>query len=177
MRKILMTVATVLVMGFTASCTQDNVHAPEPEIKEVPQEPEAFEDSIYYEGTLTSSVPQMAALMEPVSTADFMYFRGMTGKTSGYATLVLGEFDITVEAMNMHINMGEMRIDSVQYAVYPNGNGMFFCDDFETMAGEYNTKGSLKGTFDANGKVTMEMNYKPGNMPFTCNSVMEGTRK
>ena len=90
---------------------------------------------------------------------------------------MLGGFDITVEAMNMQITMGEMRIDSVQYAVYPNGNGMFFCDDFETMSGRYNTVGSLKGTFDANGKVMMQMDYKPGSMPFMCHSELEAERK
>lgn len=170
-----------MAAALFAACTQDNVHAPEPEIKvvekEVPAVKEEFDDSLYYSGTLTSSVPSMAALMDPVSSANFMYFRGMTGKNSGYATLVLGQFDINVTAMNMHITMGEMRIDSVQYAFYPNGNGMFFRENFEVMSGNYNTKGSLTGTIDATGKVKMQMDYKPGSMPFMCHSEMEGDRQ
>lgn len=176
MRKIYVILMSAFFAGIISSCTQDNVHAPEPEVR-VEEKQEEFEDSMYFDGSLTSSVPTMASLMNPVTTADYMYFRGMTGKTSGYATLVLGGFDITIEVMNMHITMGEMRIDSVQYAVYPNGNGMFFCDDFETMSGNYNTKGSLKGTFDANGKVLMRMDYKPGSMPFMCHSELEAERK
>lgn len=179
MKKLL--ILSAIVMALFTACTQDNVHAPEPEIKvvekETPAGKEEFDDSLYYAGTLTSSVPSMAALMDPVETPDYMYFRGMTGKTSGYATLVLGEFDITVAAMNMHITMGEMRIDSVQYAVYPNGNGMFFRDDFEVMSGNYNTVGSLSGTFDSAGNVWMQMDYKPGSMPFMCHSELEGVRK
>lgn len=176
MRKTYVILMSAFVAGIMSSCTQDNVHAPEPEVR-VEEKQEEFEDSMYFDGSLTSSVPTMASLMAPVTTADYMYFRGMTGKTSGYATLVLGGFDITVEAMNMQITMGEMRIYSVQYAVYPNGNGMFFCDDFETMSGRYNTVGSLKGTFDANGKVMMQMDYKPGSMPFMCHSELEAERK
>lgn len=178
MKKILALLA--VGAGVCAACTQDNVHMPETEVKVVEKEvpaKEEFDDSLYYSGALTSSVPTMSALMEPVSTADYMYFRGMTGKSSGYATLVLGQFDITVEAMNMHITMGEMRIDSVQYAFYPSGNGMFFRDNFEVMAGSYNTVGTLSGTFDATGKVSMQMDYKPGSMPFMCHSEMEAERK
>lgn len=181
MKKTYTLFTITMAAALFAACTQDNVHAPEPEIKivekEVPAAKEEFDDSLYYSGTLTSSVPSMAALMDPVSSADFMYFKGMTGKTSGYATLVLGQFDISVTAMNMHITMGEMRIDSVQYAFYPNGNGMFFRENFEVMSGSYNTKGSLTGTFDASGKVKMLMDYKPGSMPFMCHSEMEGNRE
>lgn len=168
--------------GLFASCTQDNVHEPEPEVitqvVEVPAEKEPFDDSRRYEGTLTSSVPAMAAMMEPVTTADFMELRNMTDKSSGYATLVLGQFDITIPApMNKVIGIGEMVIDSVQYAFYPNGNGMFFKDDFEVMAGRFNTKGTLQGTFSADGGVTMTMDYKPGSMPFTCHSELNAVRK
>lgn len=165
-----------------AACTQDNVHAPEAEIRyvdrEVPGAQEQFDDSLYYRGTITNSVPSMASLMDPVTTADDMQFKNMTGKTSGYATIVLGAFDISVAAMGMNISIGEMVIDSVQYAFYPNGNGMFVKDNFEVMAGQYNTVGSLSGTFDAaTGTVTMTMDYKPGSMPFTCHGELTATNQ
>lgn len=178
--KMVMALAAVSV-AF-AACTQDNAHAPEPEViiveKEVPAPKEEFDDSLYFEGSLTSSVPSMAAMMSPVTTTDFMQFKNMTGKSSGYATLVLGGFNITIPALgNRVIAIGEMTIDSVQYAFYPNGNGMFFKDNFEVEAGSYLTRGSLQGTFGADGSVTMTMDYKPGTMPFLCHSELEAVRK
>lgn len=173
----------VLAIGAWAlgACTQDNVHAPEQEIVVIEKEgdtmKEVFEDSLYFEGILTSSVPSMPSLMNPVDTPDFLQFKGMTDKTSGYATIVLGQFNINVEAMGMNIAIGEMEIDSIQYAFYPNGNGMFFRDDFDVMAGQYETKGSLYGTFDAGGSVRMIMNYKPGSMPFEVESELNAVRK
>jgi len=174
------TIFGIIAAGLLTACTQDNVHAPEPEIKIVEKEvtkTEEFDDSLYYSGVLTSSVPAMSSLMSPVSSPNFMYLKEMTGKNSGYATLVLGQFDVTIEAMNMHITIGEMQIDSVQYAFYPNGNGTFFRDNFEVMAGQYNTVGSLVGTFDSHGTIKMQMDYKPGAMPFMCHSEMEAERK
>lgn len=176
-----MVMALTAVSVAFAACTQDNAHAPEPEViiveKEVPAPKEEFDDSLYFEGSLTSSVPSMAAMMSPVTTTDFMQFKNMTGKSSGYATLVLGQFNITVQTMGMSIEMGEMVIDSVQYAFYPNGNGMFTKDNFEIIAAGRNTKGLLKGTFGADGSVTMTMDYKPGTMPFLCHSELEAVRK
>jgi hypothetical protein len=181
MKRILFFQALVVATGFFAACTQDNVHMPETEIitvdKDVPAEDEVFDDSLYYEGTLTSSVPAMASQMNPVTTADYMQFKNMTGKTAGYATLVLGQFNITVETMNMHITIGEMAIDSVRYAFDSNGNGMFFKKNFEVMSGTRPTTGSLSGTFDASGSVQMTMDYKPGTMPFLCHSELEAVRK
>lgn len=172
-----MVMALAAVSVAFAACTQDNAHAPEPEViiveKEVPAPKEEFDDSLYFEGSLTSS----AAMMSPVTTTDFMQFKNMTGKSSGYATLVLGQFNITVQTMGMSIEMGEMVIDSVQYAFYPNGNGMFTKDNFEIISAGRNTKGSLKGTFGADGSVTMTMDYKPGTMPFPCHSKLEAVRK
>lgn len=182
MKSVLLLNGLALAVGLFSACTQDNVHAPEPEIviveKEVAPEKEAFDDSLYFEGTLTTGVPAMAAVMDPVSTNDFMQFKGMTDKSSGYATLVLGSFNITIPALgNRVIAIGEMTIDSVQYAFYPNGNGMFFKDDFEVEAGSYLTQGSLQGEFSAAGGVTMTMDYKPGTMPFQCHSELEAVRK
>lgn len=181
MRNVFYIVAVSLTAFVLYGCTQDNVHAPEPEIitvekeVEVPAEDDDFQNEFYYVGTLTSSVPSMAALMEPVTTPDHVRLTGMTGKTSGYATLVLGAFDISVAAMGMNISMGEMTIEGVQYAIYPNGNGMFFKEDFETMSGQYDTKGSLSGTFSADGSIEMSMDYRPGSMPFECHSEFSGT--
>lgn len=179
MKNLLYTTVVAMTAYMLAACTQDNVHAPEPEIvvveKEVEVTPEEdFETDVHYVGTLTSGVPSMEALMEPVTTDCEMYLKDKTDKSSGYATLVLGAFDITVEAMGMNISMGEMTIEDVQYAVYPNGNGMFFKDDFQTMAGNYDTSGSLSGTFGADGSIEMTMVYKPGSMPFDCQSVFSG---
>lgn len=182
MKSVLLLNGLALAVGLFSACTQDNVHAPEPEIviveKEVAPEKEAFDDSLYFEGTLKTSVPEKPEMMSPVTTTDFMQFKGMTSKSSGYATLVLGSFNITIPALgNRVIAIGEMTIDSVQYAFYPNGNGMFFKDNFEVEAGSYLTQGSLKGEFSAAGGVTMTMDYKPGTMPFQCHSELEAVRK
>ena len=68
MKKKSLLYCLAVVAGLFASCTQDNVHEPEPEVitqvVEVPAEKEPFDDSRRYEGTLTSSVPAMAAMME-----------------------------------------------------------------------------------------------------------------
>ena len=182
MKRILLLNGLTLASGIFCACTQDNVHAPEAEIviveKEVALEKEQFDDSLYFEGTLTTSVPAMASVMSPVTNADFMQFKGMTDKSSGYATLVLGGFNITIPvAGNRVITIGEMTIDSVQYAFYPNGNGMFFRENFEVEAGSYLVQGSLQGTFSATGGITMIMDYKPGTMPFLCHSELEAVRK
>lgn len=182
MKKIFDAAIAALATLMLPACTQDNVHAPEPEIIIVEKETnepakEEFQNTFVYEGQLTSEVPSMSALMAPVTSADVLTLRDMTDKTSGYATLVLGAFDINVAAMGMCIHMGEMIIDNVQYAVYPNGNGMFFKDDFQTMAGSYDTRGSLSGTFGADGSIELVMDYKPGSMPFMCHSEFSGTCK
>lgn len=95
MKKILDAAIAALATLMLPACTQDNVHAPEPEIIIVEKETdepakEEFQNTFVYEGQLTSEVPSMSALMAPVTSADVLTLRDMTDKTSGYATLVLG---------------------------------------------------------------------------------------
>lgn len=159
-------ISTVLAL---AGCTQDNVHMPEQEIQYIyvgDTTQNDFPRTLEWSGSLTTSVPQLGAMFTPATTPNTLKFTDRTGEKTGYTTLILGAFDIDVPATHMHFAFGEMQIDSVQYATYPSGNGMFYRDNFQVQSGQYLTKGSLKGTYGADGTVEMTISYKPGTMPF-----------
>lgn len=175
MKKIVLFFVAAMATLFVG-CTQDNVHMPESEIIYVGDTATTdFPKTISWEGTLTSGVPQFGGFT-PVPSPNRLRLTDRTDASAGYATLTLEAFDITTP-MGMSFSIGEMRIDSVQYATYPGGNGMFVRDDFSVQAGKYLTKGSLKGTFTAGGTVSMTMTYKPGSMPFEVVSEFEGVKE
>ena len=161
--------ALSVLAGLTVSCASDNIHMPETGEQSVPPQ---NTQSVVYDGTLTTSIPDMPAF-EPVTVNDYVKLSWSDSK-KGMLQVEVGAFDIQVEMMASEFHIGTMHIEDVKCTVRDNGESILEEKTFECQAGQYLTKGSLSGRLYAD-RFELTLHYKPGSMPFECKSVFQGT--
>lgn len=158
MRRVIKHTAIAL-MAVVSGCASDNVHMPEPDTRPTEER---------FDGELVSWIPAFADVFAPVHNDDFAEIRWLNSAHSR-ADLVIGEFSLYIDIVDMHISIGEMTIENLSFSYADDGSASFSRPDFETMAGQYHTTGSISGTY-ADGSISFEMEYKPGSMPFLVKS-------
>ncbi len=149
-----------LLTAVVSGCASDNVHMPEPDTRPTEER---------FTGELVSWIPDFADVFAPVHNDDFAEIHWLNSAHSR-ADIVIGEFSLYIDIVDMHITIGEMTIENVSFKYDADGSTATFArPDFETMAGQYDTKGSISGNYSSEG-LSFEMEYKPGSMPFLVKS-------
>ena len=155
------TLAVCLSCLFMASCSDDSKHEDVPPA--VPLE-------VYSQGTITTSIPAMP-IFTPVQASNYVKISWADASRS-VATVEVGAFDIEVEMMGRTISIGTMKVSDVACTAKADGSIEFVKDNFVCQTGDYEVKGKLSGVY-SEGKLTVTVNYKPGSMPFECQSDYE----
>lgn len=159
MRLFLKHTAIALMAVAGSGCASDNVHMPEPDTRPAEER---------FDGELVSWIPAFADVFAPVHNDNFAEIHWLNSAHSR-ADLVIGEFSLYIDIVDMHITIGEMTIENLSFAYAADGSASFSRPDFEAMAGQYHTTGSISGTY-TDGNISFEMEYKPGSMPFLVKS-------
>ena len=159
MLRLIKNIATIALMAVVSGCASDNVHMPEPDTRPTEER---------FEGEIVSWIPAFADVFAPVHNENFAEIRWLNSAHSR-ADLVIGEFSLYIDIVDMHITIGEMTIENLSFACGDDGSASFSRPDFEAMAGQYHTTGSISGTY-SEGNISFEMEYKPGSMPFLVKS-------
>lgn len=166
MRRVFRHIISSIIV-VVSGCASDNVHMPEPDTRPTQER---------FEGEIVSWIPDFADVFAPVHNADFAEIHWLNSAHSR-ADLVIGEFSLYIDIVDMHITIGEMTIENLSFAYEPDDpTATFSRSDFETMAGQYNTKGSISGSYSPEG-LTFEMEYKPGSMPFLVKSTFSSNKQ
>lgn len=150
--------AVCATMCFTA-CSSDD----EDPITPTPQ---------IFNGQLTTTLPSMPTFEALTNANTVVVTWGNPEQTM--ASVKLGAFTIEVNTPmgTKSYEIGEMTITNV--ACEKVGDEITMSQpEFQCMAGDFDTKGSLVGTLE-NGKLSFTLLYKPGSMPFDVQSVFEG---
>ena len=157
----------VMMCHTILSCTQDNVHMPE--VEPGTQTWETYAQD--FQGTFSTTVPVVQEhLQGPVVSPTTVRIEDFHIEHSGHVTILTKAFSVddpfVVGILGSIIEIGEMRIEKVEYAAFPSGGGVLKKEFDNVQAGTYNTRGSLEGTISKEGKLQLTMTYRPGTMPF-----------
>lgn len=93
------------------------------------------------------------------------------------ATLTLGGFSLDISAMGMSIALGDIAIPSVAVTANSDGSYTLTSESFEVGDVTYGDSstitvlGSLSGTLDADGVLTINFSLTPGSMPFAITAI------
>jgi hypothetical protein len=124
-----------------------------------------------FRGTFSTTVPLVQEhLQGPVVSPTVVRIEDFHIEHSGYVTLLTEAFSVNdpfvEDLLGYIVEIGQMRIEKVEYAAFPSGGG-FLKKDFDNVkAGAYNTRGTLQGTISKDGHLNLTMTYRPGTMPF-----------
>ena len=157
----------VMMCCTIISCTQDNVHMPDVEPDTQTWETYAQD----FRGTFSTTVPLVQEhLQGPVVSPTVVRLEDFHIEHSGYVTLLTEAFSVNdpfvEDLLGYIVEIGQMRIEKVEYAAFPSGGG-FLKKDFDNVkAGAYNTRGTLQGTISKDGHLHLTLTYRPGTMPF-----------
>ena len=149
------------------SCTQDNVHMPEAD-KDMPAWTTYAQD---FAGEFSTTVPVVQEYLQgPLVDATSVRLENFHIEHSGHIRILTKGFDVddpfVVSLLGAPIEIGDMRLEDVEYAAFPSGGGYFRKLDFDIQAGAYRTRGSVEGSVSKEGKLPFVMKYRPGTMPF-----------
>ena len=157
-----------LCMGIMlVSCTQDNMHMPEDGAGMETWETYTQD----FHGSFHTTVPIVQEYLQgPVVVDTKVRLENFHISHSGHVRVLTQGFSVddpfVVDILGMPIEIGDMRLEQVEYAAFPSGGGYFKKDDFDIQAGKYRTRGSLEGTISKEGTHSFVMKYYPGTMPF-----------
>lgn len=157
--KLLRTLLTCLslccLVALFPSCDDDD---------EGPAQPK----ELNLKGDFVTSIPAMPTF-EPLKVDNQVHVEWTDSKRTS-ATVKVGAFTLEVGMMGKGFTIGEMNITEVPCTLAADGTMNFKKESFECQAGSYLTKGSLEGTYHK-GVLKLTLRYKPGSMPFECQSV------
>ena len=150
--------------GLFASCSDDDN----------PEEPTSVTTN--FSGTLSSSIPAFPDFA-PVPTDNNVTMQWQSADKN-HINLSISAFSLTVANMGMNVEIGQMDIENITIQYDDKNFGIIPETEFECMAGKYETKGTISGSYDTpTGELTLTLDYKPGSMPFSVHSEYKGTRK
>lgn len=162
MKKIIYPFAIAL-LAAVPSCSDDK------------DSPETQSLSTRYEGTLVTTIPDVADF-GAVTVDNWVEIDRHESNTS-IADITVGAFSIEVAMMGRGIDIGEMRFADVSLNKTSDGTETFNIEDFTVQAGAYSVTGSIDGIVSADGsKADISINYRPGSMPFSIKSVFTGSK-
>ena len=170
--------ACMVLSCAMVSCTQDNLHLPD----YLPGAEQWETYSQEFPGKFSTTVPLVQEYLQgPVVCPTIVRIENFHAEHSGYVRLFTEVFSVddpfVVDLLGMTIEIGQMRIDSVEYAAFPSGGGYLRKQFDNVKAGAYNTRGTIEGTIGKDGKLSLVMNYRPGTMPFDIVTEFKQTEK